>query len=295
MGDLRDNGKSAAYWEECYNLQDPDLLSVLDELPFWSAPFGMKILDLIPLSMGMKVLDIGSGMGFPLLELAMRLGASSRVYGVDPWKEGACRIGRKMGICHVPNVVMTVGFAEYLPFVDHCFDLIVSNNGLNNVQNLGLTLKECARVCKPEARFLFTFNNSRTFASFYQGYRQVLDELGMSSLSDALERHIYEKRKPLQEILHRLERAGFAIHEIHQDQFQFRFSDGSAMLNHFFIKLAFLPPWKAILPEENQKEFFLRLEKRLNEKAAQSGGLVMAVPFVTIDCRRMISHPPETG
>lgn len=55
-----------------------------DELPLWSAPFGLAILDTIRLKNGMNILDIGSGSGFPMLEIADRAGASCMVYGVDP-------------------------------------------------------------------------------------------------------------------------------------------------------------------------------------------------------------------
>jgi arsenite methyltransferase len=34
-----------------------------DELPLWSAPFGLAILDTIRLKQGMNILDIDSGSG----------------------------------------------------------------------------------------------------------------------------------------------------------------------------------------------------------------------------------------
>jgi hypothetical protein len=60
----------------------PDLdehVRVADELPFWSAPFGLKLLDLIDYKPAISAIDIGFGTGFPLIELAMRLGDSSAV------------------------------------------------------------------------------------------------------------------------------------------------------------------------------------------------------------------------
>lgn len=47
-------------------------MSGYDELPFWSAPFGISLLETVRLRPGMNVLDIGSGSGFPMLELADR-------------------------------------------------------------------------------------------------------------------------------------------------------------------------------------------------------------------------------
>ena len=55
-----------------------------DEFPFWSAPFGTKLLDMINYRRGITALDIGFGTGFPLVELAMRLGPTCTVRGIDP-------------------------------------------------------------------------------------------------------------------------------------------------------------------------------------------------------------------
>jgi arsenite methyltransferase len=64
-----------------------ELTGFYDELPLWSAPFGIKLLEEVPLRKNIRALDIGFGTGFPLLELAQQLGASSVVYGIDPWEE----------------------------------------------------------------------------------------------------------------------------------------------------------------------------------------------------------------
>ncbi|MCW8961437.1 MAG: hypothetical protein OQK29_07725 [Ignavibacteriaceae bacterium] len=68
------------------NLNDSEVVSVIDELPLWSAPFGLRLLDKINYRKNITALDIGSGLGFPLLEVAMRLGDSCKVYGIDPWE-----------------------------------------------------------------------------------------------------------------------------------------------------------------------------------------------------------------
>jgi SAM-dependent methyltransferase len=47
-----------------------------DELPLWSAPFGQLLLEHVPFRRGMRVVDLACGTGFPLFELAQRLGAT---------------------------------------------------------------------------------------------------------------------------------------------------------------------------------------------------------------------------
>ena len=50
-----------------------EFIKVFDELPLWSAPFGLKLLDFIRYKKGITALDIGFGSGFPLIEIARRL------------------------------------------------------------------------------------------------------------------------------------------------------------------------------------------------------------------------------
>ncbi len=72
---------------------------ICDELPFWSAPIGQLLLDTIRYPKNARILDIGSGSGFPMLELAMRFGEGSTVTGIDPpdeWKELAVMTGFKI-------------------------------------------------------------------------------------------------------------------------------------------------------------------------------------------------------
>jgi ubiquinone/menaquinone biosynthesis C-methylase UbiE len=88
------------YLSTRYNLNDPDLISAIDDLPLWSAPFGMKLLEVVELRQDMHVLDVGSGTGFPLLELSQRLGSTCRVFGMDPWGAALDRVrspGRRGG------------------------------------------------------------------------------------------------------------------------------------------------------------------------------------------------------
>ena len=146
------------YLKTRYDLDDPSVVSVLDECSFWSAPFGMRLLDTVRYKRNIRALDIGYGLGFPLIELAMRLGSSSRVYGIDPWQSGMERARWKTEIMEVQNIELIRGLAEDMPFENSFFDLLISNNGINNVQNLSKTLAECSRVAKQGAQFVFTFN-----------------------------------------------------------------------------------------------------------------------------------------
>ena len=72
------------FLSEEFNFDDPDLVPFIDEVPMWSVPFGISLLDKIKYRKNISAIDIGCGLGFPLTEVAMRLGNTSIVYGLDP-------------------------------------------------------------------------------------------------------------------------------------------------------------------------------------------------------------------
>lgn len=104
-----------------------------DELPLWSAPFGQLLLEHVPLQRGMRVLDLACGTGFPLLELAPRLGPTAFAVGVDPWRAGMLRASSKRRAHQVANAAAVIADAAKLPLRSDSIDLIVSNLGVNNL------------------------------------------------------------------------------------------------------------------------------------------------------------------
>jgi ubiquinone/menaquinone biosynthesis C-methylase UbiE len=274
----------STYIKTNYNLNDEATVSVIDELSLWSAPFGLKLLEKINYNKSLSVLDIGSGLGFPLLEIAMRLGNSCKVYGIDPWEMAIERIKTKIKIYGIDNVELFSGVAEKIPLPDSSIDLIVSNNGLNNVTDLSVALSECSRIAKPGAQFVFTYNTEKTMIEFYSALEEILNEWNLYNEIDQMKEHIYKKRKPLNEYLTLLERNGFQVNEIVNDEFTYRFVDAQSMFDHFLIKLAFLGSWLEFIPVENQSKILAETETLLNRKKPEKGPLVLTVPFVLIDC-----------
>ncbi len=272
------------YLTEKYDVDQ--LAHVLDEIPIWSAPFGLKLLDCVEYKRGLTALDIGFGMGFPLTELAMRLGNTSTVYGIDPWKSGIERTRTKLETYRIGNVKIIEAAAESIPLDDTSIDLIVSNNGINNVQDMDRVLSECARVLKSGGQFVLTMNLDKTMFEFYDTLESILSELKLEQSIAALHRHIYEKRRPLDEVIDALRMAGFTIKDLEHDQFNYKFTDGTAMLHHFVMRMAFMDSWIKILPENRVEEIFDLLETRLNEQAARLGRLQLSVPWVVIDAVR---------
>ena len=274
------------YLKASYNLNDKETVSVIDELPLWSAPFGLMLLEKINYKKNIAVLDIGSGPGFPLLEVAMRLGNTCKVYGIDPWKAAVERIKTKIRIYGITNTEIIEGVAENIPLPDNSVDLIISNNGLNNVDDLDKVLSECSRISRLGSQLLFTYNTDKTMIEFYSVLEKTLLDKNMTNEIQLMKKHIYNKRKPVEEFASLLKDKRYLVNEISYKQFDYKFVDASATFNHFLIKLAFIGSWKAFLPEERHEEIFKEIETRLNNQAAKTGSLQLTVPFVLIDCKR---------
>jgi ubiquinone/menaquinone biosynthesis C-methylase UbiE len=277
---------SEPYLQKTYDLQSDDLIEVMDEMPLWSAPFGLKLLQHIRLAKNITALDIGFGAGFPLTELAMRLGDSCKVYGIDPWEAAIKRAEKKIRAYGITNIEIITGAAEEIPVKDSSIDLITSNNGLNNVQDLQQCLSECARVIKKGGQFVQSVNLDTTMTEFYEVLKKVMIDTGMEAEAKQIQAHIYEKRKPLDAYLAMISSNQFEISEIVHDHFEYRFTDGTAMFNHYFIQLAFLESWRKLVPEVKQKQTFREVETILNERAQQQGYLQLSVPFVVIDATK---------
>jgi arsenite methyltransferase len=271
------------YLRTAYDPSNQEIVSVIDELPLWSAPFGLKLLDKINYRKNISVLDIGSGLGFPLLEVAMRLGNSCKVYGIDPWETAIERVKTKIEIYDITNVEIISGVAENIPLPDNSIDLIISNNGLNNVDDLNKALNECSRISRPGSQLLFTYNTDKTMIEFYSVFEQVLHDKNMLDEISLMKEHIHKKRKPVEEFVCLLNKNGFMINEIQNDQFDYKFVNASTMFNHFLIKLAFIKSWFEFIPEERRKEVFTEIKKSLNTLAVQNGYLQLTIPYVLIN------------
>lgn len=269
------------------DVNNTDVISALDDMPLWSAPFGLKLLDAVRMKKNIKVLDVGSGMGFPIVELSQRLGDTCKLYGIDPWKEAVDRIQLKLKAWKINNVEIFEGVAENLPFENNYFDLIVSNNGINNVQNDRKVLSEISRVSKKGAQLVVTVNLPDSMIEFYDIFETILNKHKKFKEIQNLKNHIFEKRKPIDYTKQLIENAGFRIKQIYKDSFDLRFNDGSTMFNHFLIKVGFLESWMKVIDTADIETVFYDIEKKLNDLAEKNEELKLTIPWMCIDSEKM--------
>lgn len=266
-----------------YQFDDNEsFISTFDEMPLWSASFGLLLFKHLELKPNLTAIDIGSGAGFPLIELAERLGKSCKVYGIDPWKNANSRARLKIKNYALSNVEIIESSAEQIPFDDHTIDLIVSNLGINNFDNPENVFKECYRVLKTNGKLVLTTNLYGHWKTFYDIFYVTLKELSKNQFIADLKKE-EEHRGTVKQIEDLFTSNGLKLHRHFEESFEMTFADGTAFLNHHFIKLGWLGSWINIFPKEELEEIFLKLEQNLNSYAAKNNGLRLNVPMAYME------------
>ena len=104
---------------------------------------------------GEKVLDVGCGTGTLAIEVQQRVGATGRVFGVDPGTQQIARARSKAARRNLP-IDFRIGVIELLAFPDQTFDVVLStlmtHHLPDDLKRQGLS--EIARVLKPGGRLV---------------------------------------------------------------------------------------------------------------------------------------------
>ena len=116
------------------------------------APVQDQLVEMTRIGPGDRVLDLVSGTG----EIAVRAAArAAQVTGIDVAEPMLVKARERAQAAGV-NVMFDLGDAEYIPYEDACFDVVVSNFGLIFAPDHANVASELARVARPGARLGFT-------------------------------------------------------------------------------------------------------------------------------------------
>lgn len=253
-----------------------------DEAPLWSAAFGLFLLKHLKLQGSKQVLDIGCGTGFPLFELAGRLGTDAQLTGIDPWHNAIKRAERKLQEYKYQHVTLVEADAAQLPLADAETDLIVSNLGINNFSNANAVYQECYRVLKPGGRLALTTNIYGHWNLFYEIFEQVLQTHNLPKEKEVLQQQQLH-RGTAAEHIKTLEHHGFRIIKTAGDNLEMEFANGTAFFHHHFIQPGWLGSWLNLIDTSMRERVFNTLETALNQYAAEHGSLVLQVPMLYLE------------
>jgi ubiquinone/menaquinone biosynthesis C-methylase UbiE len=140
-----------------------------------------RTVALARLQPGEQALDVGCGTGTVAMAVAVRVGASGRVVGIDPSAQQIARARAKAARRHVP-IEFQIAVIERLPFPDQAFDAVFSTLMMHHLpaplKRQGIA--EIARVLKPGGRLVigdFVRKQDRTgrAARFHAGGTSVVE------------------------------------------------------------------------------------------------------------------------
>jgi SAM-dependent methyltransferase len=111
-----------------------------------------RIQQALALKPGDRVLDVGSGPGHQVFDMAAAVGPTGLVHGVDP-AESALEIGRRR-CSGLSNTSFRSGESSNLPFDDATFDAVMSSQVFEYLDDVPGGLAEAFRVLEPGGRLL---------------------------------------------------------------------------------------------------------------------------------------------
>jgi SAM-dependent methyltransferase len=260
-------------------------VALYDELPLWSALAGGLLLESVPLAGARRVLDLACGTGFPLLELAERLGPGAFVAGLDPWAPALLRARAKVVRWRASAGVVR-GNGAVLPFRSGAFDLVVSNLGVNNFDDAAGALRECHRVLKPGGILGLSSNLVGHMRELYAAFERVLAAAGDRDGLERLGRHVGH-RATIASLRASLESAGFRVTAVREREACMRFASAEALFAHHFIRFGFRPAWEEIA----SPAALAGLRAELDRVAASEGDLRLTIPLAYVEARRELPEP----
>lgn len=99
---------------------------------------------------GLRVLDLGSGTGYPTLLAAQTVGGNGSVVGVDLAEQMLEVAGRKAASLGLSNVTFRTGDVTILPFETASFDAVITRFCLMFLPEIPKAIAEIARVLKSD-------------------------------------------------------------------------------------------------------------------------------------------------
>jgi ubiquinone/menaquinone biosynthesis C-methylase UbiE len=151
----------------------------------WSQ--NLRMMDALGVGQSDRVLDVGCGHVRTLTELAARA-LRGRVIGVDPSElmiEIAARRNRLLIDADRVDVVLAT--AESLPFPDNFFDKVLCVHVLYFWKDIGISLREIARVLKPGGRLGLLFRTKADHAAVASFPPEIYRFPALAEVTAALE------------------------------------------------------------------------------------------------------------
>jgi ubiquinone/menaquinone biosynthesis C-methylase UbiE len=155
-------------------LRQPNIAEVFERIlvPGIFERYARELVDRArPIGPSDRILDLGCGTGIVARVLRERLGGAARIVGLDA---AAAMIAMAKSVA--PELDFREGNAMALPFDDHSFDLVLSQQMLQFVPDRAAALREARRVLVPGGRLLVSTWRPRTHAPLHDALVKLAEQ-----------------------------------------------------------------------------------------------------------------------
>lgn len=271
--------------KEILDWQNEKIVSVYDELTLWSAPFGRMLLENIPMVHKSKIVDIGFGTGFPLIELSQRFGHQSKIYGIDIWKQGIERAKLKISTFQLDNIEILYESASNISLNDNEIDLVTSNLGINNFAERIKVYSEISRILKANGCLALTTNPKGTFEELFDIFTTLFETEKFKNGATTFQNYV-SGRSTQSEIVKEIEDVGLKLTKSKFEETNMRFTDGQALFDHALIRIGFKESWDALIEPNQQEEFYQTVIQEIDKRIIQNGEFVLTIPMLYLEFRK---------
>jgi arsenite methyltransferase len=115
-----------------------------------------RLVELVGLPSGAKVLDVATGTGWAALAAARTVGSTGQVVGVDLTPGMLEQARRKAAMAHLTNVAFREGDAQQLDFPPDSFDAVLCASAIFFLPDMLAAVREWQRVTKPGGQVAFS-------------------------------------------------------------------------------------------------------------------------------------------
>ncbi|MBS3066908.1 class I SAM-dependent methyltransferase [Candidatus Pacearchaeota archaeon] len=165
---------------------------------FFEGKLRNRSLDLFNVKSGDKVLEIGFGTGYNLVELAKIAGDKGMVYGVDLTQEMINISKKRLDKNNLEKrAKLTKGNAKKLPFKNNLFDKVYISNVLEilSEKDIKRVLNEIKRVLKPKGKICVIDVAKKGYEkSLFMKFYLFLNKNFPSYTSSPIDAEIYLKK-----------------------------------------------------------------------------------------------------
>lgn len=267
------------------NWQNKEIVNIYDEVNLWTAPFGRLLLENLPMKKDIKIVDLGFGTGFPLIELSQRFGENSKIYGIDIWKEGIERTKEKIRLLELKNIQLLEQSAAKINIGDLEIDLITSNLGVNNFEDREKVYSEIFRILKVGGKLCITTNPIGTFKELFKLFEEVIEELGLEDEKHLLLDYI-ANRNTEEQIIEEFKSVNLRLVKKKTDTTNMRFITSNSLLNHSLIRIGFREGWNKIIRIEKREIFYRNLCSKLDVEIEENGVFKMTIPLLYLEFKK---------